>query len=276
MIEKLFESLHIPKEIIDAFSGEKLPDNHEDLIENYNKSRIEYFKATPEFKGALENERGETFKGTQRKIIKNLNTEFGLELTNSQIDEIKDFKEFTSKLKSHIETSNKSDGGNEEINKYKQMVTDLRKEKSSLSDVIDSLKVEQETKIKEATDMVKAENYWSTMITKDTELGALNIPGKAFTLDAIKKTIFDTVLIDGEGNVLAKDKTAFVHPTSKKVVTKVDELYSHYKEVGGLIHRSNAGEGGDGKVINPGKNEQDDKFAAALEARLAEGQRQKN
>ena len=244
-LEKLYDVLGIPKALIDAYSGDTLPDNHAEILESYNKSRFDLLKASPDFKSLLETERNQTFSKTQKRVIKDLNNEFGLDLTNSQIDEIKDFKDFVATLKGHFDEVSKpktDDTTAKELQKYKEQVSELRKANSKLTDDIEASKVDTETKIKEATDQLKAETYYAGMITRDTDLGALNIPGKSFALDAIKQKIFNDVKIDGDGKIYAKDGTSFVHPSKNKVLSTVDELFGVLKEEAGLVKRSNAGD----------------------------------
>lgn len=273
MIETLIEQLGIPTTLVEAFK-EGVPENADELIGEYRKNTFESFKATPDFKQIADNLRNETFSKSQKKAIKELNLEFDLDLTNSQIDEIKDFnKEFLPLLKNKFVESSKpknDDSHNKELQTYREQVTALKKERSSYLDQIEQLTQSTDQKIKEATDQLKAESYYSNMITKDEELLKLNVPGKAFALDAIKKNIFGSVLIDGDGKILNKDGTAFTHKS--KVLNTVDELFAVYKEEAGLVKVSNAGQGNNGSpIFKPAADGKANDFNEALQRRLDEG-----
>ena len=47
-------------------------------VENYNNSRIDYFKATPEFKNLMSEREGTTYKGALLKHIKRMNSAIGM------------------------------------------------------------------------------------------------------------------------------------------------------------------------------------------------------
>lgn len=243
-LRTLLLKLHVPEATIKAFEGEKLPDNSDKLLAEYTASRLDFFKGSDEYKAALKAERDKTFSGTQLSLMKKVNSELGLDFTNSQLEEFKDFSEFITKVNKHFESQKKSPETDEELKKWKKKATDYKKDFDDISGKYKKLEEETPIKIQEAKDSVEAEKFFLDMVLKDEELKALKVPGKEFSLETIKEKIFATAKVGKDGKIKALDGTNFIHPEKDVVVSELSELFGYYKEKAGLIKRSNAGDGG--------------------------------
>lgn len=250
--EKLKELLFLPDDLIEALSAEQLPEGIQEKVNAYHNSRFEFFKSTDDFKKSLASERTKAFSGTQLSTIKTLNNKFGLELTNPEMEKYPTVEEFVNsvlmpkmKEKEGEMSKNADKKILEDLNLYKDKSSNYKTELDKLLTDIENIKSSEKLRADEEINNFKAQLYYvNEVVAKDEELNSLNIPGKDFTLDAIKDRIFTNYKIRPDGTVAAIDGTKAVHPEKDVNIAHVKELFEYFKNKAGLVKLSNAGEGG--------------------------------
>jgi len=255
--EKLKELLFLPEDLIEALSAEQLPENIQEKVNAYHNSRFEFFKSTEDFKKSLASERTKAFSGTQLSTIKTLNNKFGLELTNPEMEKYPTVEEFVNavlmpkvKEKEGEMSKNADKKLLEDLNLYKDKSSNYKTELDKLMTDIENIKSSEKLRADEEISNFKAQLFYlNEVVAKDEELASLNIPGKDFTLDAIRDRIFSNYKVSPDGSVSALDGTKAVHPEKDVNIGHVKELFEYFKNKAGLVKVSNAGEGG-----NPGGN----------------------
>jgi len=255
--EKLKELLFLPEDLIEALSAEQLPENIQEKVNAYHNSRFEFFKSTEDFKKSLASERTKAFSGTQLSTIKTLNNKFGLELTNPEMEKYPTVEEFVNavlmpkvKEKEGEMSKNADKKLLEDLNLYKDKSSNYKTELDKLMTDIENIKSSEKLRADEEISNFKAQLFYlNEVVAKDEELASLNIPGKDFTLDAIRDRIFSNYKVSPDGSVSALDGTKAVHPEKDVNIGNVKELFEYFKNKAGLVKVSNAGEGG-----NPGGN----------------------
>lgn len=252
-INTLIEKLHIPQNIIDAISADTLPENFDSEFEAYNNSRIEYYKATPAFKALEKQTSDATYNGAVLKYNKRLNKALDLGFTDAELSEMSkndmDFfiektKSFLTdkerKLMSSTDATLKAD-----LETYKQEVSKYATENQDLKSQMQVIKATAEKERDEAINRFKAEAYYHKMVSEDKTLP--NTTGQAATLESIMKNIFEKYIVNPDGTLLASDGTQATHPEKHIIMTKLSDIYEYEKNRYGLIIKSNAGAGADGK-----------------------------
>lgn len=257
-IDKLLEALHVPQELIDAYKAEKLPENAQELIQNYLKSREEFYKSTDDFKSMLQTERDKAFAGTQLSVIKSLNSALGINLTNSDIKDFKKVEDFIPRITEFYSKQIEASGTKTdeklrtELNDYKTKMSEYKTLLDEAQTQLVTVKEKATKEVEEFKNSYEASSYFDKLVLSDEELMKLDIPGKDFAISSIKREIFSNFIINKDGTVLSKDGTKAIHPEKDTNVNNVSELFSYYKNKAGLIKRSNAGVkilGKDGKPL---------------------------
>jgi len=267
-ISTLLEKLAIPTDIIDSINAETLPEDFDQKVEAYNKSRIDYFKATPEFKTYEKQIGDRTYEGAVLKHKKRLNEALGLGLTNAQLEEIPSIEDFIDKTKNLLtdreqKLINSSDATlKTDLEKYKNDYSKLVNEKGDWQLQIEKTKTDAENEKNAAIELFKAEMMFEKMIREDKKLP--NTEGQDFVLDSIKTVIFNSYIVKGDGTIFAKDGTAATHPEKQTIVRSLSELYEYYKTKANLVIRSNAGAGASGAAGSGGSG-LDPAIAAKME-----------
>lgn len=250
--EKLKELLFLPEDLVEALSAEQLPENIQEKVNAYHNSRFEFFKSTEDFKKSLASERTKAFSGTQLSTIKTLNNKFGLELTNPEMEKYPTVEEFVNavlmpkmKEKEGEMSKNADKKLLEDLNLYKDKSSNYKTELDKLMTDIENIKSSEKLRADEEISNFKAQLFYlNEVVAKDEELASLNIPGKDFTLDAIRDRIFSNYKVSPDGSVSALDGTKAVHPEKDVNIGHVKELFEYFKNKAGLVKVSNAGEGG--------------------------------
>lgn len=243
----LFEKLHIPADIIDAVGADELPNDFDQRVENYNNSRIDYFKATPEFKNLMSEREGTTYKGALLKHIKRMNSAIGMGLSNQEMEEFKTIDDFMTSAKNFIdENASKLIKSTDEqlkkdLEKYKNDYTAAIKSNQEIQEQIVKIREEANTQRDAAIDLYKAETLFHKLVSEDATLPGTD--GQAYTLELIKKDIFDNYTVKGDGTILSKDGTSAIHPEKQTVIKSLSEIYEYLKNKANLVKRSNAGSG---------------------------------
>lgn len=243
----LFEKLNIPSDIIEAIGAETLPDDFDSKVQSYNQSRIDYFKATPEFKTLVKESQDSTYKGALLKHNKRINEALGLGLTNAQLEEIKSIEDFAELTKGHLTEREKklmssSDATlKADLDKYKTEYTTMKSEYDKLQGTVEQVRAQAMQEKDEAIDLYKAQILFEQIKSSDKELPGVD--GQDFTLQLIRDRIFSDYIVKGDGKILAKDGTAAVHPERQTIMTDLKEIYEYSKIKAGLIKKSNAGAG---------------------------------
>lgn len=249
-INVLLEKLMIPTDLVEAVSSDNLPEDFDQKLESFNKSRFEYFKATPDFK-AIEKQIGDkTYEGAVLKHKKRLNEALGLGLTNAELEAIPSIEEFIEKTKTYLTEKEKKLLGSSdetlksELEKYKQAASKYSSENQELITKIESVKKEAEERANNTIEQFKAETYFHKMVSEDKKLP--NTEGQDFILDSIKNRIFSEYIVKGDGTILSKDGTHATHPEKPTIINKIDDIYEYLKHKANLVIRSNAGVGASG------------------------------
>lgn len=242
-IEKLAEKLHLPSDLVEAVKAETTPENFDELVSNYQSGRLDYFKASQEYKDALKQIEEKGYKGGTLKHIKTLNRTFNLGLTNTQMEEYKDFDSFLTLLQSNLSEQQAKLTADPELRKevetYKTKYTEALSEKDRLEREINGIREKADNELKTAVQMFKAKEYFKNMVQNDKELPG--IEGQDWTLKQIEKEIFSNYAVDSEGNIANLDGSQAVHPEKQIVMRHVSEIYGYLKAQANLVKRSNAG-----------------------------------
>jgi len=234
--DKLKELLFLPDDLIEALSADQLPENIQEKVNAYHNSRFEFFKSTEDFKKTIASERTKAFTGTNLSIIKTLNNKFGLELTNPEMEKYPTVEEFVNsvlmvkmKEKEGEMSKNADKKLLEDLNIYKEKSSNYKTELDKILADIENIKSSEKKRADDEISNFKAQLYYLTeVVAKDEELASLNIPGKDFTLDAIKDRIFSNYKVSPDGSVSAMDGTKAVHPERDVNIGHVKELFEYF------------------------------------------------
>jgi len=252
----LLEKLNLGNDLLDAFKGEETPENADELISSYQKGRIEYLQNTDTYKSSIDELRNSTYQKTTLSNIKKINSEFGLGLTNSQMEEIKDIDEIMKLAKKSIseresellKTTDKS--LKEELNSLKEKYSDAVKSISTHEELIEKIRKEERERADSAIETELGKQYYLKLIRGDKSLQEINNPSKDYLLDAIERNIFQKYKVDRNGNITTLDGQKLVHPEKEIVINTVDELYEYEKIKANLVKNSSAGSGDKTIVID--------------------------
>ena len=268
-VNVLLEKIYIPSDLVEAISADTLPEDFDQRVESYNKSRIDYFKATPEFK-AMEKQIGDrTYEGAVLKHVKRFNTTLNLGLTNPEMESIKSIDEFTEKVKAYLSEKeqkliNSSDATlRADLEKYKGDVSKYATENQELLSKFDQVKAQAEAEKETAINLFKAETLFHKMVSEDKKLP--NIEGQDFIINAIKTGIFSEYIVKPDGTVLAKDGGSAMHPEKGVIITKLEDVYEYYKNKAGLVIKSNAGSAANGQPGASGGSNISPELAAKMD-----------
>jgi len=268
-VNVLLEKLYIPTDLVEAISADTLPEDFDQRVESYNKSRIDYFKATPEFKAIEKQISDRTYSGAELKHKKRLNEALGLGLTNAELEAIQNFDEYIEKTKSFLSEKeqkliNSSDATlRADLEKYKGEVSKYATENQELLSKFDKVKAQAEAEKETAINLFKAETLFHKMVSEDKKLP--NIEGQDFIINAIKTGIFSEYIVKPDGTVLAKDGGSAMHPEKGVIITKLEDVYEYYKNKAGLVIKSNAGSAANGQPGASGGSNISPELAAKMD-----------
>lgn len=251
-IQRLQERLHIPAEDLQVFFAEETPENIvEEVASKYHTNRFEVFKASEDFKTALETERAKTFENSGIKFIKDAAKELDIELSNDQITELKkDHKKFLKIAKEKLnervtKASTATDADlKAELEKYKLTASEAINLNQSWEQKYTQLEAAKEQEINQFKSNFEAKQDSQKMIAEDKEFQALQLTGKNNTAKLIMDEIFRKYNVLPGRKVESKDGGIAMHPTKNVQVGTLDELWEYYKPLYDLVSRSNAGKGG--------------------------------
>lgn len=267
-VNVLLEKLYIPNDLVEAISAETLPEDFDQKVESYNKSRIDYFKATPEFKTIEKQISDRTYAGAELKHKKRLNEALGLGLTNAELEAIPNFDEYIEKTKSFLTEKEKKlinssdDNLRADLEKYKSDISKYVTENQELLSRFDQVKAQAETEKETAINLFKAETFFHKMVSEDKKLP--NTEGQDFTINAIKSAIFSEYIVKHDGTVLAKDGGSAMHPEKGVIITRLEDVYEYYKNKAGLVIKSNAGSAANGQPGSPTSSGMSPELAAKM------------
>lgn len=269
-VEALKINPDVIKKVLDTESDVEV--NILDLAKSVMDDKRELFLETA--RKELDKEIGDKHvKGYELKVRKDLVKQFGLDLTNKQIEEVKNQKDFYALFKTNIDE------------KISDLTTDAEKTlKADVDRLLESNRKLQENFEKEKADFevklaakdsevhtqlrqIKVRGYFDKIVSKDvSEEKCIN---DQFKIEVLRDRALSSLKIDNDGNISNIDGTLVRHPDKDYAIKSIDDWWDVQKQIAGLVPKSQAGVlpstiGGNSVPIA------DNAKAAEIERRLAE------
>lgn len=245
---KFLQAIHVAPETITALQVEGDVTNLDELKQKYIDSRNAYYESTI-LKDKEKEFRDKAIESYNIKVKKTINDFLGMGLTNAQMDEIKDLETMAEKakeFKANLETTLRSSTDEtlkKELDTYKLTATERQKKIEELENARkafeDSIKSDYDKKIQS----YEAKSFLNKLIADDKELP--DVPGRDFTLDAIRERILGSYIVKPDGTLTNLDGTLATHPEKEVTINHVSDLYGYFKNKAGLVKQSNGGSGKD-------------------------------